>query len=121
MSMVAPRASLISGAIAPRLFEVPDSDGYSPGSWKLVKWTDAVLPFPREQLLDLPQQNTSWQVGLRKLEPEQAGDERLLRHHRGHGLPDQPGSHGAAERLPRLWGISHGAAERLRGVPHRHG
>ena len=36
---------------------------------------DAVLPFPREQLLDLPQQNASWQVGLRKLDPEQAGDE----------------------------------------------
>ncbi len=27
---------------------------------------EAVLPFPREQLLDLPQQNASWQVGLRK-------------------------------------------------------
>ncbi len=36
---------------------------------------DAVLPFPRRQLLDLPQQNVSWQIGLRKLEPEQAGDE----------------------------------------------
>lgn len=37
--------------------------------------TDAVLPFPREQLLELPQQNASWQVGLRKLDPEQDGDE----------------------------------------------
>ncbi len=36
---------------------------------------DAPLPFPREQLLALPQQDTSWQVGLRKLDPEQVGDE----------------------------------------------
>ena len=35
---------------------------------------DAVLPFPRKQLLDLPQQNVSWQIGLRKLDPEQDGD-----------------------------------------------
>ncbi len=35
----------------------------------------AVLPFPREQLLDLPQQNASWQVGLRQLDPDQPGDE----------------------------------------------
>jgi len=36
---------------------------------------DAVLRSPRKQLLDLPQENVSWQVGLRKLDPEQAGDE----------------------------------------------
>ncbi len=35
----------------------------------------AVLPFPREQLLDLPQRNSSWQVGLLKLESEQPDDE----------------------------------------------
>ncbi len=36
---------------------------------------DAVLPFPREQLRDLQQVDTSWQVGLRKLGPEQADDD----------------------------------------------
>ena len=36
---------------------------------------EAVLPFPREQLLDLPQQNASWQVGLRKLVPDRTGDD----------------------------------------------
>ncbi len=35
---------------------------------------EAALPFPREQLLDLPQQDVSWQVGLRKLDPEEPGD-----------------------------------------------
>ncbi len=36
---------------------------------------EAVLPFPREQLLDLPQQNACWQVGLRKFDPDQPDDE----------------------------------------------
>ena len=36
---------------------------------------DTALPFPHEQLLDLPQQDASWQVGLRQLDAEQAGDE----------------------------------------------
>ena len=36
---------------------------------------DTALPFPRQQLLDLPQQDASWQVGLRRLAPKQTGEE----------------------------------------------
>jgi hypothetical protein len=37
--------------------------------------SEPAMPLPREQLLDLPQQDASWQVGLRKLDPEQSDEE----------------------------------------------